>query len=367
MNLLYHLFSAPGFEFESRPSSLQTEGFVHLSSAEQLLGTAERWFAEHQQVKILVLDPNGLTHPLRWEDSYGRGEPYPHLYGPLEPQAVVAIMVMQRGPDGRYQWPVALAGGSPLGEPPDEGIALIEPSRRFPDTRLGARCLLCCLDEVLELLTEDQGWEILTGLGSAIGASRVFRRGEVVVCHPGVGGPVAAATVEELIALGCREFLFCGGAGTLVAEPLGRLVLVERALRDEGVSHHYFPAARSEEVDVEWLAQIERALIDRKVEYRRGVSWTTDALYRETPARIERRRQAGCLTVEMELASVLAVTRFRGARLAALLYCGDDLSTEEWDFRAWTAADSVRESLFRLCLDVLESDDLIAPCTVSQD
>jgi uridine phosphorylase len=82
-----------------------------------------------------------------------------------------------------------------------------------------------------------------------------------------------------------------------------------------------------------------------------GKTWTTDAPYRETPARIAARRSEGCIAVEMEAASLLAVAQFRGVVLGQVLYGGDDLSGGEWDDRSWQSRRDVREQLFWLAAE----------------
>jgi uridine phosphorylase len=72
------------------------------------------------------------------------------------------------------------------------------------------------------------------------------------------------------------------------------------------------------------------------IPYLASRSWTTDAFYRETPSRTRRRVDEGCIVVEMEASAFIAVARFRGIRLAHLLYAGDTLSDEVWDNRDWT-------------------------------
>jgi uridine phosphorylase len=268
---------------------------------------------------------------------------------------------MERSEGGEFVWPSLLgSAASHLLEPVTAEPGVIEPSVRFPEERLPQRCVLCFFEEVLEGLKSLEGCEFLPGLGSEIGAKEVFvleHKGErLAVCHPGVGGPLAAATLEELIALGCRDFLVCGGAGSLLPEQtLGHLVVVEKALRDEGVSHHYLAPGSFLKVDPELLKGLVVRLQKLKVVFTQGATWTTDALYRETKSRIERRRLAGCLTVEMEMAALLAVAEYRGARLGGLLYCGDDVGSETWDFRDWTQAKSVRAKLFWLTVEALRA------------
>ena len=75
------------------------------------------------------------------------------------------------------------------------------------------------------------------------------------------------------------------------------------------------------------------------------------SFYRETAARIARRRAEGCLTVEMEAAAFFAVAQFRGVTFGQLLYGGDDVSGEAWDSRAWQSRVSIRERLFWLAAE----------------
>jgi nucleoside phosphorylase len=101
---------------------------------------------------------------------------------------------------------------------------------------------------------------------------------------------------------------------------------------------------------VEALAAL---LAERGVPHRVGKTWTTSAPYRETLPKIERRRQEGCLTVEMEAAALMAVAQHRGVPFGQVLYAGDDLSGEAWDNRAWQTRADVREQLFWLAADAV--------------
>jgi purine-nucleoside phosphorylase len=91
-------------------------------------------------------------------------------------------------------------------------------------------------------------------------------------------------------------------------------------------------------------------LAEHEVPYVTGTTWTTDAVFRETPDRIDARREEGCVTVEMETAAFLAVAQFRDVRFVQYLYAGDDVSGEAWDHRRWTSA-GVRTELLRLAVE----------------
>jgi uridine phosphorylase len=170
--------------------------------------------------------------------------------------------------------------------------------------------------------------------------------------HPGVGAPVSAGLLEEAIAFGCRKFMACGGCGVLEKDiAVGHLIVVSGAVRDEGVSYHYLPPAREVNANESAVQALIKTLDQREIPYRVGKTWTTDAPYRETPDKIARRREEGCMTVEMESAALIAVAQFRNVIFGQALYGGDDLSGVEWDNREWTSRQEVRESLFWLCAD----------------
>lgn len=234
--------------------------------------------------------------------------------------------------------------------------ALIEPSRVIRPRDVPEHCVICFFQEVIDKVVAEQGATLLERNKWEDGPHPLYEinhRGQrLAFFHPGIGGPLAAGLLEEMIAWGCRKFIACGGCGVLAKEiAVGHLILVTSAVRDEGVSYHYLPPAR-EVVAGETVVQVLAQTMDRlDIPYLRGKTWTTDAPYRETPSKVALRRQEGCLTVEMEAASFLAVAEFRGVPFGQVLYGGDDLSGAEWDNRAWQSRSDVREKLFWLCAD----------------
>jgi uncharacterized protein (DUF952 family) len=71
--------------------SLDDEGFIHCSFAHQVAATAERYYAGRSDVLVLEIDAERVEDILRVEDLAGTGEAFPHLYGPLPLDAVVAM------------------------------------------------------------------------------------------------------------------------------------------------------------------------------------------------------------------------------------------------------------------------------------
>lgn len=123
-----------------------------------------------------------------------------------------------------------------------------------------------------------------------------------------------------------------------------------RRCATKGTSHHYAAPSRTIEADAVCVARAVAVLDRLKVPHTEGLVWTTDASFRETPARIERRRSEGCLVVEMEAAALIAVARYRSVRLAYYLYAGDDVSGDQRHHRKWTTSDR-RRLLLNIALE----------------
>ena len=80
----------------TRGMSVTEVGFVHLSYEHQYLGVLERYYADRPDAVVLVLDPDRLGAEVRAEPGEAGGELFPHLYGPLPLDAVVAKMHIRR-------------------------------------------------------------------------------------------------------------------------------------------------------------------------------------------------------------------------------------------------------------------------------
>lgn len=234
--------------------------------------------------------------------------------------------------------------------------AFIEPSRVIRPRDMPEHCVICFFQDVLEQVIVEHNAVRLVENRWEDGPHPIYeiqhRDRRLAFYHPGIGSPMAAATLEEAIGFGCRKFIACGGAGVLDKElAVGNLVVVTAAVRDEGASYHYLPPAREVAAHPMGVAALEKVLVQRGVPHRLAKTWTTDAPYRETPRRIAARRTEGCLMVEMEAAGLLAVAQFRRVLLGQVLYGGDDLSGAVWDNRSWQSRMDIRHSLFWLSAD----------------
>ena len=120
---LFHITTRDAWEAARRsgayrPASLAAEGFIHFSTDKQLLPSAERHFAGQAGLLVLSVAAHKLTAELRYEDAHG--ELFPHLYGPLNLDAVVDVVELPVGDDGRFRVPVAFRPwASYFGRPDD--------------------------------------------------------------------------------------------------------------------------------------------------------------------------------------------------------------------------------------------------------
>ncbi len=120
MPVIFHLIT-PGLwqQTESRedysPASLNTERFIHCAKFSQVLGVANTFYHEHPILMMLVIETQNLVAPLRWEApvhprpekiiDVAPQETFPHLYGPLNLDAVVATIQLEKSNLGQFQWP----------------------------------------------------------------------------------------------------------------------------------------------------------------------------------------------------------------------------------------------------------------------
>ncbi len=244
----------------------------------------------------------------------------------------------------------------PILEFDDTRPAVIEPAKVIKSIKIPEHAVLCFFREAIEKLVLVKTTKLITNLHCEIGQFPVYvveyERKKCAVVFPGVGAPLVAAMLEELIALGCRKFIACGGAGVLNKEiAVGHIVVPIAAIRDEGTSYHYLAPGRDVTPSQEGIDALKRILIKHQCNYILGKTWTTDAFYRETPEKVKLRQEEGCLTVEMEAAAFFAVAQFRKVLFAQMLYGGDDVSCAAWDAREKIDRKLIRETILGFAIE----------------
>ena len=111
----------------------------------------------------------------------------------------------------------------------------------------------------------------------------------------GLGGPMTAAVIEELVEAGVREVVAVDVAASLYAEvPSGTIVLVSDAAIGDGTAPHYLPNTLEAEVSGDLSGRLASALASRDIGFTAGRVWSTDAVYRETAAEVRKYRGSDC-------------------------------------------------------------------------
>ena len=177
-----------------------------------------------------------------------------------------------------------------------------------------------------------------------------FADSDVLITLGAIGCPACAGNLDLFNARGVSKVMFCGGGGVLDKNiEVGQILVVEGAIRDEGFSYHYIEPSKYIYSNPEVVQKIVRYLEAGEISYIRGLTWTTDAIFRETADRIAQRKADGAKIVEMEQAGCLAVSQFRNFEYGALIYGGDDVSQDEWSNRGWRSREGIRYDLVMLC------------------
>lgn len=241
----------------------------------------------------------------------------------------------------------------------DTSRASIIAPKDFLKKCLPEKCVITFFRKELEQLVREKGLNTIGYLKSEVLDIPIYEYEDcgqrLCITMPFLTAPGAAATIEELHAMGCEKFVICGGAGALNrGSKVGDIIVPVAAVRDEGTSYHYVEPGREIEGHKQTLEAAAAILTEMGIPFVTGKTWTTDAMYRETPDMIELRRNEGCLTVEMETAAFFAVSKFYDIPLVQLLYAGDDVSGAAWDSRGWNKQKNIRANLIDCSVELIK-------------
>lgn len=186
----------------------------------------------------------------------------------------------------------------------------------------------------------------------------VKKNGAVVLTGFGGGSPILAELAEELVVMGARRMVTMTWGGILQPDiKAGDIVVCNRALRDEGTSHHYLPHEKYIDGDDGLANQLAGAIRARGAACSIGSTWTTDAPYRETLEEIKQYQSEGVKVVEMESAGLFTIGKVRGIRTASVVIGMDSLAEYKWHVP--DRLDDILRSLeivYAACVDVLGAE-----------
>ncbi len=148
-----------------------------------------------------------------------------------------------------------------------------------------------------------------------------------------VGGPFAVLIAEQMFASGCRLLISITSSGQIAdGGPTPYFILIDRALRDEGTSHHYMAPSDFAYADPALVRLTQAGLGGTGLRVITGSTWTTDAPYRETETAIEAAKAQGVLAVEMEAAALYAFAAACARPVLCFAHVTNQMAQIEGDF-----------------------------------
>lgn len=193
--------------------------------------------------------------------------------------------------------------------------------------------------QLFEIIVEFLGGVIIAESHDVDGIWPVYEvnyKGKRFAFYKGrLGGPACVGSFEDVVYWGAKRIILLGNCGVLDKniQDCG-IIIPTKAIRDEGTSYHYAPASDYIDVNKKYRDEFKEVLDEFGYPYVEGTTWTTDAFYRETPKKIEARKEMGAICVEMECASMQAFADFRGVEFFQFFYAGDNLDHSSWDPRS---------------------------------
>lgn len=162
-----------------------------------------------------------------------------------------------------------------------------------------------------------------------------YKNKDIAVYQSPVGAPACVGNFEEVVEMGIKKLILVGSCGCLDENLEDYSIIVPTsAIRDEGTSYHYAPASDEVVLNKSTVKKVEAKLKELNVSYNKGKTWTTDAIYRETPLKVARRKEQGAITVDMECSAMAVVAKFRNVEFAQIFYAADSLAADNYQPRS---------------------------------
>ncbi len=238
---------------------------------------------------------------------------------------------------------------------PREYLAYLKKRGKYPHFKPPIGVIFCYQKELIEYILKYHKTTRVDGFNSEMYLLNETDGRIAIIGKFGIGSPSVVTLLEELIAFGVKKFISIGTAGTLQKEiKVGSLIVCEKAIRDEGTSHHYVKTGKYAYPSKELTQKIKSSLQNQHLPFVSGTSWTIDAPYRETVAEAKQYQKEGVLTVEMEASALFTVAKYRAVELGAIFTISDSLAELKWAPKFHSnKIDNSLERIYRVAVDVL--------------
>jgi uridine phosphorylase len=146
-----------------------------------------------------------------------------------------------------------------------------------------------------------------------------------------VGSSYAVLVVEQLFVSGCEILISITSAGMINGSNTDkRFALITSAIRDEGTSYHYLPPGETSILDEKLSKKLSSDHTTSP--YTTGISWTTDAPFRETKSAIDAMKRNNVICVEMEAAALYALAAVKKYKIICFAHLTNSMAQQEGDF-----------------------------------
>lgn len=167
---------------------------------------------------------------------------------------------------------------------------------------------------------------------------------EIALFMSRVGAPACIVQYEELFVMGLEKIVVFGTCGVLERKIDDLAIIIPNcAIRDEGTSYHYIKSSEEIEVNPNYQEEFKQILDEHNYSYITGKVWTTDAPYRETKKKVAKRKEQGCICVDMEASAISSLAKFRNKEVFQFFYAADNLDAAKWDMRSLGNSDKLSD------------------------
>lgn len=226
-----------------------------------------------------------------------------------------------------------------------------------PKKHLIDKCIIIFSLEIYNHMLEKYQCSKIAEIGACNGVTPVYtfsHNGEEIGFYlTGIGSCTCGGNIYEVSHLtGASKFVLFGSCGSLDSNKTdGKYILPTQAYRGEGFSYYFAPA--SDYIDIRNSDRMAEIFTELKIPFVQGKVWTTDCMFRETVNLVNRRREEGCIAVEMEVAGVQAICDFYGLQLYDFLAAGDVFTEEGYESEGLHQANHSLDKLF-VALNIIE-------------
>lgn len=186
-------------------------------------------------------------------------------------------------------------------------------------------CIICPSDFIIKHLSKDNKLKE----GPKIVKPIYFLNDEVGIFtgFMGFGSSMWVWVLEQLIAYGIKNFIFIGFFGRINSKTeTNKLIIIEKALRDEGLSYHYAKPSK-------WAypnKDLTKKLLSQKETIGSNI-WTTDAMFKQTKKEIEYANKNNIIGFDMETSALFIVARTKDCKIASIQIESDHFINNKWE------------------------------------